>query len=260
MTEHEEEGLSFPMPTEQVDLPSRGNYYPDGHPFAGRKSIEIKYMTAKEEDILVNRSLLRKGIAINRLIESVLVEPKVSTDDMLIGDKNAILIAARITGYGSEYETSVVCQACEAKTEFSFDLEQQQTVKGGDATLATVTENGTWKIKLPKSKWNVEVRLLSGKDERRLADTLAMRKKNKQPENAITEQMKLFIVSINDEANYEKLGNAINSMMALDAKFLRKVYSSLVPSVELKQKFTCRECELETEMEVPFSTDFFWSK
>jgi len=254
------EGLSFPMPTEQVDLPSRGLYYPDGHPFAGRSTVEIRYMTAKEEDILVNRSLLKKGVALNRLVESVLIEPKVSTDDMLIADKNAILIAARITGYGSDYETSVVCQACEAKTDFKFDLEQQQTVKGGDASLATVTENGTWKILLPRSKWNVEVRLLSGRDERSLTDTLAKRKKNKQPENTVTEQMKLFIVSINDEKNSIKLENAIESMIAVDARHLRKVYAGLAPSIELRQPFKCSDCDFETEMEVPFNTDFFWSK
>ena len=96
-------GLNFVVPTEFVELPSGGKYYTDGHPLTGQETIEIKFMTAKDEDILTSRSLLKKGLAINRFLQNIIVNNEVKVDDLLIGDKNAILTAARVSGYGPEY-------------------------------------------------------------------------------------------------------------------------------------------------------------
>jgi hypothetical protein len=252
--------LSFAAPTEMVDLPSGGRFYPEGHPLNGVESIEIKFMTAKEEDILTSRALLKKGVALDRLLESVIMNPKVNPNDMLIGDKNAVLIAARITGYGSDYETKVTCPACGESSKFSFDLEEEKTVKGGDAEEAVPTDKGTWNIKLPKSGWNVEVRLLTGKDEKKLTDTLANKRKHKMAENAVTEQFKMIIVSVEGHTDLPTVYQAVEAMPATDARYLREVYSKVSPGVDLTQTFVCEHCETETEMEVPFNTDFFWSR
>ena len=92
----------FKFPTEVVDLPSKGLLYPEDHPLASGQ-VEIKYMTAKEEDILTNQNYLAKGIVVDKLLQSMVVT-KFSYNDLLLGDKNAILVAARVLGYGKDYE------------------------------------------------------------------------------------------------------------------------------------------------------------
>lgn len=252
--------LSFAAPTEMVDLPSGGRFYPEGHLLHGVESIEIKFMTAKEEDILTSKALLKKGIVLDRLLESMIVEPKVRPEDMLIGDKNALLIAARITGYGEDYETRVTCPACGESSNFSFNLEESNVIRGGDADGAVPTENGTWKIKLPKSGWEVEVRLLTGRDEKNLADSFTKKRKHKLPETAVTDQFRMLIVSVGGHNDPTKIGQAVEVMPATDARYLREVYAKVAPGVDLTQNFVCSHCETETEMEVPFNTDFFWSR
>ena len=93
----------YKFPTEMVDLPSKGYFYADGHPLSSGK-VEVKYMTAKEEDILTSQNLIQQGSVIDKLLESLIVDKSIKLDDMLIGDKNAIMVAARILGYGKDYE------------------------------------------------------------------------------------------------------------------------------------------------------------
>ena len=103
------------IPTEIVELPSKGALYPPDHPLHGEETIEIKYMTAKEEDILTSQSLLRKGLAVERLLKSVVVDKRIDPKSLLVGDRNAVLYATRITGYGAEYPARVTCGNCTAK-------------------------------------------------------------------------------------------------------------------------------------------------
>ena len=117
--------MQFSVPTEFVDLPSKGKYYPQGHPLRGRESVEVKFMTAKEEDILASTALIRRGVVFERLLQSVMLD-RIDPNDLLIGDKNALLIATRISGYGPEYETEVQCPSCSNKSEFTFDLSEAQ--------------------------------------------------------------------------------------------------------------------------------------
>ena len=93
----------YKFPTEIVDLPSKGHFYVQGHPLSSGK-VEIKYMTAKEEDILTSQNLIQQGTVIEKLLQSLIVDKSVKVDDMLIGDKNAIMGAARILGYGKDYQ------------------------------------------------------------------------------------------------------------------------------------------------------------
>ena len=252
--------LSFTAPTEMVDLPSGGKLYPEGHPLHGVESVEIKFMTAKEEDILTSKSLLKKGVVIDRLLESVIVNPKVSPEHILIGDKNALIVAARITGYGSKYETSVICPACDERSRFEFDLEISKTVKGGDSKNAVLTDRGTYKVTLPMSKWEVEVRLLTGKDEKTMAEISEKKRKRNMPENVITEQFRLMIVSVQGEESRSTILQAVEAMPAVDSRFLRDVYAEISPGVDLTQDFTCQHCETSAEVEVPFNTEFFWPR
>jgi len=255
--------LDFATPTEMVELPSKGQFYPEGHPLHNLETVEIRYMTAKDEDILVNRTLIKKGVVLDRLLQSVIVDKSINVDDLLIGDKNAILIATRISGYGADYNTKIPCPSCGSVSDHTFDLEEaleESYERGSDTTFAQQTENGTFLVSLPKTGVNVEVRPLSGKDEKTILKTNSMRQKNKLPEMSLTDQMMLYVVSVNGETNQGTIANFIQNMPAIDSRHLRFAYQDAMPSVDLAQHFECGDCGYEQEMEVPFTTEFFWPK
>jgi hypothetical protein len=251
--------LSFLNPTHFVDLPSKGKFYSKNHPLHNKETVEIKFMTAKEEDILTSKSLLKKGIAIDRMLESVLVDKSIKLDDLLIGDKNALVVGARVTGYGSEYETKVQCPACAANVRHSFDLEEIKHNFPKEEIEKQLIETGTFKVQLPISKLEIEVRLLNGSDEK-LISRMAEERKNAKLEDAfMTDQLRVFVVSVNGVKDREIINKFVDVCPAGDAKFLRKIFLENVPNLDSTQKFVCRSCEVETEMEVPFTVDFFWS-
>jgi len=257
-----QESLNFIVPTEFVDLPSKGKFYPPGHPLKGKETIEIKQMTAKEEDILNSRSLLKKGVALDKLIQSLVVDKGINCDTLTVEDRNAILIAARIAAYGPEYKTEITCPSCAEKSKFSFDL--NDNLKSEEETSdysAAVDENGNFYVELPVTKWIVHCRVLNGGDEKTLVKIAEMKKKNSsQNDSLLIDQLKLSIVSIQGVTARDLINGAIDTMPAKDSKFLRSMYQKVVPSVKILQRFHCKSCEAEADMEVPLSTDFFWFK
>jgi hypothetical protein len=248
--------LSFIAPTEFVDLPSKGKLYPIGHPLKDKDMVEIKQMTAREEDILTNRSLLKKGVALDKLLESLLIDKTVKHEELLICDKNAVYLAARISGYGPEYTTQVVCPSCEKKVRSSFDLQEKLDLFV-EESLAEISENGTFKISLPSTKWVVECRALNGMDEKRILSSVTNKTKE---EMSLMDQLKMMVVSIQGVTDKSVIAQALEAMPAIDSKFLRKEYDKIVPALNLKHTFNCRECGHEEVMEVPLTADFFWPK
>lgn len=251
--------LSFLSPTEFVDLPSKGKFYPKEHPLHGKDTVEIRFMTAKEEDILTSRSLLKKGIAVDRMLESVLVDKSIKLDDLLVGDKNALIVAARITGYGSEYETKVQCPSCGTNVRHTFYLDEIKNKFPCEEVEKQLVETKTFKTKLPITKFEVELRLLKGSDEKILTEANEQKKSAKREETPISDQLKLLIVSINGETDRSLISRFVDACPAGDAKHIRKLYLDNVPNVDMTQNFNCRSCDAEMEMEVPFTADFFWS-
>ena len=256
-------GLSFVVPTEFVELPSKGLFYPEGHPLHKKETIEVKHMTAKEEDILTSRALLKKGIAIDRLLQSIIIDKNIKPHEMLVGDKNAIMIAARISGYGSEYNTRITCPNCSSVNEPLIDLvEASKTKLPSDAneieSVEGPTNVGTFLITLPVTKAVVEVKLMSGADEKKFSERVQMRKKQRQNEAMLTDQFKTFVVSINGHRVLHQMYGFIDNLPVKDSRFLRKTYAELSPAVELKHDFICSECSFEQEVEVPITAQFFW--
>ena len=251
-------GLHFVAPTELVELPSKGLLYPEGHPLHNQEEIEIKLMTAKEEDILVNKSLLKKGVALDRMLQSIIVNKKIKLDDLLVSDKNALIIAARISAYGADYNAQVTCPNCGVVSDYSFDLEEKELkyLYEHDRDDIRNNENGNFLVTLPKTKVEVEFRLLRGVDEK------ALIQKNKKNKGVIslTDQFKTFIVSVNGVTDQNTLSQFIEVMPAYDSKFLRLAYADVLPSVDLKQYFECSECDHSQDMEVPFTVEFFWPR
>jgi hypothetical protein len=252
-------GLTFVVPTEFVELPSRGQFYSASHPLCDQESIEVRHMTAKEEDILTSRTLLKKGIAIDRLLQSIIVDKRIKVDDLLVGDKNAIIISTRRIAYGDEYSTKVSCPVCNTVGEHTFFLSEAGLTYPDDQEESfSKTEKGTFIVTLPKMEVDVEVRLLSGKDEKWLTKSMEQKRKHSLGETTLTDQMRLYIVSVSGITDKTQLNSFINVVPASDSRYLRNIYKKLSPNIDLTQDFSCSTCGADALMEVPFTADFFW--
>ena len=255
------EGFSFVVPTEFVELPSRGKFYPPGHPLHKQESIEIKQMTAKEEDILSSRTLLKKGIALDRVIQNLIVDKRVDPDTLIVGDKNAIIVAARVSGYGNEYATNVTCPSCATGQKYAFDLNTADVYEGDNyEDLGVVPqEDGTFNVLLPKTGVEVNFRLLTGYDEKRLVQGLESdRKKKNAADQTISRQLVSILCSVNDDSSPEAIKYLVTNAPAMDTRHLRFSYQAVAPNVDLAQHFECNSCDHEQTMEVPLTADFFW--
>jgi len=253
-------GFSFVVPTEFIELPSQGRFYPEGHPLHGQESIEIRQMTAKEEDMLTSRTLLKKGVALDRVIASLIVDKAIDPDSLLVGDRNAIIIATRVSGYGNIYETKVTCPNCGTNQEYAFDLNEANVYDGADARDLGVrsNEDGTFNVTLPRTSVDVQFRLLNGRDEKTFVVGMQADKKAKSEKN-ITRQLATIVVSLNGDSSIQAKQYFIDNVPSIDSRHLRLAYRLAAPNVDLTQQFVCGECSHEQEMEVPLSADFFWS-
>ncbi len=253
-----EGGFSFVVPTEFVELPSEGKYYPEGHPLCGETSIEIKQMTAKEEDILTSRTLLKKGVALDRVLASVIVDKSIDPDSLLVGDRNAIIIATRVSGYGNDYSTKVTCPACGTAQEYTFDLNSADIFGGGNSTLGVIkNDDGTFNVVLPKTGITATFRLLTGYDEKTLLSGSELDKKQKVERN-VTRQLSSMLVAANGDTSAQAINYLVGNLPSMDTRHLRLAYRETAPNVDLTQHFECSECDHEQDMEVPLSADFFW--
>jgi len=262
--------FSFVNPIEIIDLPSKGRFYDENHPLRNCDTLEIRQMTAKEEDILTNRSLIRKGLVIDKLIESLLIDKSIPVQTLLVGDKNAIMVAARIAAYGADYDVMLNCNNCGSKNVVGIDLTKvkvRQTedilkhAANNDVLNYQQLENGNIILQLPKTKWIVECRLMNGNDERSILRILEDKRKfDNNADLSVSEQLKIIISSINGITEAETLHRAVDVMPAYDAKCLRNNYQKLIPNVTIEKKYICSSCTEEQELEVPFTQEFFWPK
>ena len=241
--------FNFIVPTEMVDLPSKGEFYPEGHPLHNVDTVEIKHMTAKEEDILTSATLLKKGLAIDKMLQSIIVDKKIKVDDLFIGDKNALLIASRVFGYGSNYDVELECPNCESQFGTTIDLSELQIKSLTGVEAAEKTENNTFVITLPRSNFVVEFGLLTSKDERTMSA--------KKSAGTMT-LLKHIIVSINQQTDGFFIERALQSLPILDTSILKQAYAAVMPDIDMKQAVECGDCGEVSEMGVPLNADFFW--
>jgi len=250
--------MDFVMPTEFVQLPSKGKY-PEDHPLHGKDSIEIRYMTAKDEDILTNRSLLKSGLAIDRLIQNLIKDKSIDHRSLLTGDRNAIMIHARASAYGTDYRTKVQCPACGEISKFQFDLADFEEYSGENIEEAEITDNndGTFTCELPYSGIFARFKLLTGHEEVALA-TASTKDKKILEKDGVTRQFKMSVVDFNGYTDEKTINYCIDNMVAGDSKFLRGCISLVTPDIIMQQDFKCKHCEHEEVVGVPFGTEFFW--
>ena len=242
------------FPTEEVNLPSKGYFYPKDNPLSSGK-VEMKYMTAREEDILTSPNLLKQGLAIDKLLEALIVDKKVKINDLLIGDKNALIIAARILAYGKEYNFTV------------YDEDGEQTTAKVDLTTLNDKEIDTkdltqgvneFQFKLPNSKRDANLRLLTHQDEKELEIEAERLKKVGGITQAMTSRMKRVIVSVDGKSERAYINNFVDKeLLSVDALAIRKFINSVNPDVHMTTTATFED-GTEQEVAVEITAQFFW--
>ena len=250
--------LTYEVPTEFVDLPSKGKFYTQDHPLHDAETIEIKFMTAKDEDILSSTSLIEQGVAIEKFLSNIIVDD-IDPNTLLVGDQSAIMIAARSSAYGTYYETVMTCANCETKTDFVFNLEEKQVVgrcfdsQYMEDNNVGISLDGLITITLPVSKFNISLRMLTGTEQSDFSSDLVNNR-----DSMITSMLSGLIEKINDCEDRDQINSLIDNLPAKDSRYIRTVYPKLVPNIRLTKEFKCGNCGHEEEVEVPISAAFFW--
>ena len=247
----------YGFPTEVLSLPSNGLLYSEDSPLRSG-NIDVKYMTAKEEDILTSNNLIEQGVVITKLLESVIADSKVKLNDMLIGDKNALMIGTRILGYGADYNIMLTDPDTRERVEHTIDLSKLKNKSINESFF----ENGNlFSFELPNSKRVVEFKLLTHGDEGKISEILKDYKKVEEltgVSQEITTRLKYQIQSIDGNKEQKDIDNFVdNEFLALDARAYRKYVSELTPDIDLTFEYTSQKGK-KHKLDIPLGIEFFW--
>ena len=256
----------YNFPTEIIELPSRGLIYPKDNPLSSGK-IELKYMTAKEEDILTTQSYIRDGSVLDKLFQSPIIsngegEP-IKYTDLTVGDKNAIMISSRILGYGRDYEVEITDPFSGKKQKESIDLTQFQN-KEYDGSAQIELNKNEFEFLLPHSKRKITFMALTESKDRKIKHDLEeLKKVNKKLKDDVskelTTRLKTVILSVDGEYNQQKINHFVdNELFALDSRELRKYINEVTPDVDLTYEFISDETGERREINLPMDVSFFW--
>ena len=245
------------IPTETVPLPSSGKVYPQTSTLFSAETVDIKAMTAREEDILTSRALLKKGTVITELIRSCLVDRTINPNELLGGDRNALMVAIRITGYGPEYKAEIECNECNNKSPHEFNLADLPVRR---LSIDPVSPGlNLFEFVLPFSRKKVRFRFLTGKDEEEILATSERQKKlGLSTESNVTTNLLYAIVSIDGIEDRAKITNFIKNMPARDSLALRNYIKENEPGVLMKQETSCPSCGHSEEVSMPLGVNFLW--
>lgn len=249
----------FDIPFEVVKLPSKGLIYTEDHPLANEEEVQIKPMGATEESILFTKAYAKRGTTTSMLIKSCLVNKLIDPTTLLLGDKTAILLAIRISGFGSEYKVSTVCPACKESFVHTFDL-RKCTLKYLEEKPVKENTN-LFEYVLPVSKAKVEFSLLTDGDDLEISKTEQNRKKllNQEIDTRTTEELIRMIKSVNGKKDPEYIGKFVSRVMKpLDIRSLKKHANDTMPDIDWEQEVTCKHCG-ETDLhKILLTSEFFF--
>jgi hypothetical protein len=236
----------FKLPTETIELPSKGLLYPEDSELA-KGTIEIKYMTAKEEDILTNQSYIKSGTVLDKLIKSLIVS-KINYDDLLVGDKNAIMVAARVLGYGSEYSFEYNGEPQTVDLSLIENKPLKEELFKNKVNEFTFT--------LPKSKNTITFKLLTHKDEQDISRELeGLKKINKDTSPELSTRLKYIITSVEEKRDKKDIRDFVdNYFLAQDSRALREYIREIQPDVDL----TFFPDGNSDRINIPIGINFFW--
>ena len=243
----------YDFPTEVLDLPSQGKVYPKDHPLASGQ-ITIKYMTAKEEDLLSSQNLIKKGVVLDKLFESIIVD-KVNPDDIVIGDKNAIILATRVLGYGPDYDFKFYSSKKGEALTSTCDLSKISTK---DIDYSLLNNKNEFEFVTPIGKNKLTFKLLTHGDEKLVdKDIQALEKLNKDTSYEITTRLRYMIKSVDGDNSVGTINKYINGMLARDSRAFRDYVNSISPDMDMKLEYIHEDGEKEV-IPVTMGVSFFW--
>jgi len=246
----------YDFPTQVISLPSEGRCYPKDNPLSSGQ-LEIKYMTAREEEILSSQNLIRKGVVLDKLFESIIVDSSINPDDIILGDKNAIMLATRILGYGPEYQIEMEDEYGDKK-KIEVDLGKVQTK---EINLDTLNEQNTYKFTTPVGKNELEFKLLTHGDEKAIdTDVKAMRKFNKGGVSSeLTTRYRYIIKTVDGKEDTKSIVDFINNkFLARDTRAFRDYIASISPDVNMEFEYENPETGEKEARPIPMGVGFFW--
>lgn len=236
---------TYSFPTEEIELPSKGLLYPADSPLSSGK-IVMRYMTAEHEDILTNKSYIEKGVVLDKLMQALIVS-KVNYDDLIVGDKNAIMVAARVLGYGKDYD-------------FIYDGEKQTVDlskidnKPFDESLVTKGIN-EFDFTLPSNNTKITFKILNGHDEKKIEQELkGLSKISSNNAPTLSTRLKYIITSVDGDKDPKTIRQFVNNLLARDSKALRDYIRKIQPDVDL----TFFPSGYDTPVSIPVGVGFFW--
>lgn len=247
------------IPVETVPLPSAGKAYPVGSSLHGCETVDIRAMTAREEDILTNKVFLKKGTVITELIKSCLVDKGIDPTDLIGGDRNTLMVAIRITGYGHEYEAELECtnEECKQKCKHQFDL-SQLPLKRLEIEPMNPGEN-RFSFQLPFTKKQVIFKFLTGKDEEEIVTLMdRLKKQGMHSETTVTTNLLYSIISLDGNEDRTKIANFVKMMPARDSRALRDYIRKNEPGINMRQETQCPACGHAEEVQMPLGVSFLW--
>lgn len=260
-------GISFVVPKEIVRLPSGGMFYSSDSPVNGLQEVEVKAVTAAEEDILINESYIDKGIVFEKLIDSILMTPGITADDLIDCDKMAILVSARKTGYGDTIVVPSICESCGHQHEAEISL---QSILDSNSASTNIPESveGEWEylknsntflFTLPTTGLDVHIKILSKNEIESLEQSRKQKIRLNLPFNETLEFLRACIVSVNDVVDMTSINKLVEVLPAADARKIRKVHNMNVPKMNMTEEVACPSCNSLQKEDVPFSLGWFWS-
>ena len=250
--------FGWEIPVESVPLPSKGTVYSPDTTLYNRETIKIKAMTAHEEDILSSQAFIKEGTVVNHLIKSCVTDKSFDVNDLILGDRNALMVSIRITGYGSDYGIIATCPKCLHKNNINIDL---TSLKINRLNIKPLNEGeNKFKFKLPVTKKEVVFKFLTMKDEidKSISEKNMKNILNSKINNTITNFLMYSIVSIDGVTDKNKLRHFIKNMPAYDSKALRRHINDNEPGIDMSSILECKNCSNKTEISVPITSEFFW--
>jgi len=249
------------FPTEIIPLPSKGILYSEEHPLANG-TIEMKYMTAKEEDILTSQNLIKQGVVLDKLFESLIVTP-FNYGDLFVGDKNAVMVAARILGYGKDYTVEVDDPFSPGnKQTVTIDLTQIEH-KEVDYSLFEQGKN-EFDYELPQSKRVVTFRLMTHSLEKQIQTEIKGMNKTRVRtgiDHELTTRLKNLIIAVDGESGRATINNFVdNELFAIDSRSLRSYMKEISPDLDMTFTFVSESTGEVKEMDIPMDVSFFWPR
>ena len=240
----------FMFPTEEVTLPSKGLIYPPENPLS-KGVVEMKYMTAKEEDILTNDSYIKKGIVIDKLLQSLIVTP-INYDDLVVGDKNAIMVAARVLGYGKDYTFKL------EDREYTVDLTSVEDIELKEENLLAKGKN-EFEFTLPTTNKTITFKILTHGDEKKIQQEIQGIQRSTKTKSEVTTRLKYMILSIDGDTERKTIREFVdNQLLARDARALREYIKEVQPDIDLTFDIETEDGDVKEGVNIPIGITFFW--